>query len=45
LKSELNKVDELKFIFTDPTFIEVDKNKREQRMFEINANNRKKAIS
>ncbi len=45
LKTELNKVDWLRFIFTDPTFVETDKNNREQKMFEINANNRKKAIS
>ncbi|MEI7604500.1 MAG: helicase-related protein [bacterium] len=45
LKSELNNIEELRFIFTDPTFIEMDKVKREQRLFEIHANNRKKAIS
>ena len=45
LKTELNSVQELRFIFTDPTFVETDKNRREQRFFEINANNRKKAIS
>lgn len=45
LKNELNKIDWLRFIFTDPTFVETDKNKREQRMFEISGNNRKKAIS
>jgi len=44
LKNELNKIDKLRFIFTDPTFVEIDKNSREQRMFEINSNNRKKAI-
>ena len=45
LKSELNTIDRLRFIFTDPTFIEVDKNQREQRQFQINSNNIKKAIS
>lgn len=45
LKKELNKIDQLRFIFTDPTFIEADKNKREFKQFLINANNRKKAIS
>lgn len=45
LKKELNSIDSLNFIFTDPTFIETDKNSREQRMFEINANKRKQAIS
>ena len=45
LKKELNKVKQLRFIFTDPTFIELDKNKREQRQFQINSNHRKKSIS
>ena len=45
LKKELGKINSLRFIFTDPTFIEVDKNNREQRQFEINSTNRKKAIS
>jgi len=27
LKKELGKINSLRFIFTDPTFIEVDKNK------------------
>jgi superfamily II DNA or RNA helicase len=45
LKAELNDIDELRFIFTDPTFVEMDKLNREQRLFEINANSRKKAIN
>jgi len=45
LKKELNKINQLRFIFTDPTFIELDKNKREQKQFQINSNNRKKSIS
>ena len=45
LKKELNKIDRLRFIFTDPTFIELDKSKREHRQFHINSNDRKKAIS
>lgn len=45
LKKELDKIDRLRFIFTDPTFIELDKSKREQRQFHINSNDRKKAIS
>jgi len=44
LKKELNKINQLRFIFTNPTFIELDKNKREQRQFQINSNHRKKAI-
>jgi SNF2 family DNA or RNA helicase len=45
LKHELEQIDELKFIFTDPTFVETEKDKREQRLFAIHADNRKKAIS
>lgn len=45
LKSELRKIDKLSFIFTDPTFIEIDKNKREQKQFQINSIFRQKAIS
>jgi SNF2 family DNA or RNA helicase len=45
LKKELKKIDRLNFIFTDPTFIEIDKNKREKRQFEINANIRQRAVS
>ncbi len=45
LKAELNKVEKLRFIFTDPTFIETDKNKREHRQFQINSVLRQKAIS
>ena len=45
LKSELKKVDELKFIFTDPTFVETDKENREQRVFQINSHFRQKSIS
>ena len=45
LKNELKKIDKLSFIFTDPTFIELDKNSREQKQFQIHANFRQKAIS
>lgn len=45
LKSELKNIEELRFIFTDPTFVEMDKANREQRLFEIHANDRKKAVS
>lgn len=44
LKAELKKIDSLKFIFTDPTFVEIDKNSREQKQFQIMANQRQKAI-
>lgn len=45
LKSELNKCEQIRFVFTDPTFIEIDKNRRQRKQFEINSNNIKKAIS
>ncbi|VEN74033.1 conserved hypothetical protein [Candidatus Desulfarcum epimagneticum] len=45
LKKQLSQMGRLRFVFTDPTFIELDKNKREQRQFQINSNYRKKAIS
>ena len=45
LKKELNKIKELKFIFTDPTFVETDKKNREKREFQINSNFRQKSIS
>jgi len=45
LKKELNSVEELRFIFTDPTFVETDKKNREQKLFEVHSNNRKRSIS
>lgn len=45
LKNELSKIDNLRFIFTDPTFIENDKNKREHKQFQINSILRQKALS
>ena len=45
LKTELRKIDSLKFIFTDPTFIELDKKNREQKQFYINSSYRQKSIS
>ncbi|MGB4406793.1 MAG: helicase-related protein [Sphaerochaeta sp.] len=45
LKAELKKIDSLKFIFTDPTFIEFDKKNREQKQFYINSSYRQKSIS
>jgi len=32
LKSELRNIDELRFIFTDPTFIELDKKKTSRKI-------------
>ena len=43
LKKELSSIEELRFIFTDPTFIEIDKNNKQEKLFEILANSRKKA--
>ncbi|MDD2651099.1 MAG: SNF2-related protein, partial [Candidatus Cloacimonetes bacterium] len=45
LKTELKKIDKLRFIFTDPTFVETDKNKREIKQFQINTALRQQAIS
>jgi len=45
LKSELKKIDLLNFIFTDPTFIELDKKNKEQRQFQLNSTVRQKSIS
>jgi len=45
LKKELNKIESLQFIFTDPTFIETISNKKEIRKFEINSHRREKAIN
>lgn len=44
LKAELKKIESLNFIFTDPTFIELDKKNREQRQFHLNSNTRQKSI-
>jgi SNF2 family DNA or RNA helicase len=44
LKEQLRTIDSLHFIFTDPTFIEVNKNNKEQRQFKINSLERLKAI-
>jgi len=45
LKKEFNGIAELRFIFTDPTFIKMDEGTKESKFFEINSANRKKAIS
>jgi hypothetical protein len=45
LKKELSKVKELRFIFTDPTFIKTDQNKKHARFFEIASFDRQKSIS
>ncbi|MEF2689886.1 MAG: helicase-related protein [Bacilli bacterium] len=45
LKKELSKINEFKFIFSDPTFVEKNKNTKEQRFFEINSKIREKSLS
>lgn len=44
LKKELSNINEFKFIFTDPTFVEKSSNKKEKRIFEINSKMREKSI-
>ena len=44
LKKELSNINEFKFIFSDPTFIEKN-DKKEQRLFEINSRLREKSLS
>ena len=41
LKKELSSINELRFIFTDPTFIEINKSNKQEKLFEILANNRR----
>jgi hypothetical protein len=43
LKKELSSINELRFIFTDPTFIEINKSNKQEKLFEILANNRRRA--
>ncbi len=45
IKSALKKIKSMDFIFTDPTFVMLDKNKRQKRQFQINTNTLQKAIS
>jgi len=45
LKKEFKKIDELRFVFTDPTFIETDEEKKKSKYFAINSVNTQKAIS
>jgi SNF2 family DNA or RNA helicase len=44
LKKELSDIDELRFIFTDPTFIEAEKTSREQKLFEIRSDKKKQSV-
>jgi len=45
LKKELNQIEELRFIFTDPAFIQEDEKRKDSRFFEIGVTNTQKAIS
>ena len=45
LKKELSTIDSLKFIFTDPTFVNIASNKKESREFELNIHNREKNVN
>ncbi|MBN2281227.1 MAG: hypothetical protein JXQ65_11650 [Candidatus Marinimicrobia bacterium] len=44
LKRELNKIEHLRFIFTNPAFIENEKKNKQKKQFKINSNSIKKAI-
>ncbi|MBZ4683274.1 MAG: hypothetical protein PWP46_1829 [Fusobacteriaceae bacterium] len=44
LRKELKKIEQMRFIFIDPTFIEEDKKKKEQRQFEIDSKKNEKSI-
>ena len=45
LKKELSKIESLKFIFTDPTFVDNVSNQKESRKFELDLHNREKSIN
>lgn len=44
LKKELSKIDELRFIFTDPAFVETEKSSRKEKLFEIRSDKKKQAV-
>ena len=44
LKKELENIDEFKFIFSDPTFINNVNDNKKEKMFEITSKNREKSI-
>ena len=44
LKKQLSKIDELEFIFTNPTFIKKEKEQKQERQFEINNYKREKSV-
>ncbi len=45
LKKELGKIEELRYIFTDPTFMQIDEKEKKSKLFAINTSNREKSIS
>lgn len=45
LKRELEDIEELKFIFTNPIFIKKEKDKKQERQFEIDIHKREKNIA
>ena len=45
LKKELSKIESLKFIFTDPTFVDNVSSQKESRKFELDLHNREKSIN
>ena len=45
LKKELEDIEELKFIFTNPIFIKKEKDKKQERQFEIDIHKREKNIA
>ena len=45
LKKELETIDSLKFIFSDPTFVKAENNKKESKEFELNIRDREKNIN
>ena len=45
LKKELKNIENLRFIFTDPTFLKTDEEKKNSKYFSINSTNTQKAIS
>lgn len=44
LKKELGQIEHMRFIFTDPLFVEKERSNREQKLFEIRNNHQKKSL-
>ena len=45
LKKELKNIENLRFIFTDPTFLKTDEEKKNSKYFSINSTNTQKSIA